>query len=428
MNPVAFDSETALIRPALSAPPPACFTWQELGADPSIVHANDAEPLLRSWLDEAPVNIGHNVAYDMAVVCEAYPALRLLVFAAYEEDRVTCTQIRQQLLDIAGGVYRGRHIGKGVFIKHEYSLEALAKRCAGIELQKDGWRMSYAAFIDTPLAEWPRRAVEVQAEARGRLAELRAQLIADPKNTSLAKEITGLEEMIASPPDQCLRYPLEDARATLAVWEAQEKYANPWLADQYRQARAAFALHLSSAWGLRTDERGVEILRNEVSAELEEIEEELIEHGLVRNDKKRSRDTKLAKARMIEVCKREGISLRRTDGHTDKSKEAGKRGCKKLDGTPLPDESDDCEEHVCLDDDACRSTEDDVLVMYAELATLKKVLSNDVEALARGVAYPIHTRYGLAETGRTTSSKPNIQNWVRARKCKVCDGKGKVAA
>lgn len=427
MQPLAFDSETALIRPALLAPPPACFTWQCRGNEPGIIHARDAERLIEAWLrDDELILVGQNVAYDMGVICEAFPRLRPLVFRAYEKDRVTDTMIRQQLLDIAGGIYRGRHIGKGVFVKHEYTLEALAKRCAGIEVQKDGWRMSYAAFIDTPLADWPKRALEVQAEARERARLLRAALSNDPKNSALAKEVSGLEEMIASPPDQCLRYPLEDARATLAVYEAQEAHANPWLADQYRQARAAFALHLGSAWGLRTDERGVEILRNEVTAEMIEIEEELVQLGLVRANG--SRDTKLAKARMIEVCRREGITLRRTDGHTDKSKDPGKRGCKKLDGTPLPDESDECEEHVCLDDDACRSTDDDVLVMYAELATLKKVLSNDVEALARGVQYPIHTRYGLAETGRTTSSKPNIQNWVRARKCKVCDGKGKVAA
>ena len=38
------------------------------------------------------------------------------------------------------------------------------------------------------------------------------------------------------------------------------------------------------------------------------------------------------------------------------------------------------------------------------------MLSNDVKMLEGGTVYPVHTRYDLAETGRTTSSKPNIQN------------------
>ncbi|MCL2726053.1 MAG: hypothetical protein FWD69_16630 [Polyangiaceae bacterium] len=229
------------------------------------------------------------------------------------------------------------------------------------------------------------------------------------------KEIAGLAAMIASPPEQCLRYPLNDARATLAVFEAQEKHA-VWLADQYRQARAAFALHLSSAWGLRTDADGVKRLRAEVLEQFADVEEELKEIRLVREDG--SRDTKAAKRLMIEVCRREKLAIRRTDAHFTGST------CKRLDGTKVADRSDECEEHVCLDEDACAATEDEDLKMYAELSTLKKVIGNDLQTLAQGVMYPIHTRYGLAETGRTTSSKPNIQNWVRERKCKRCNGKG----
>ncbi len=57
--------------------------------------------------------------------------------------------------------------------------------------------------------------------------------------------------------------------------------------------------------------------------------------------------------------------------------------------------------------------EDPVIRAYAKASEYKKVLANDVEALAKGVLYPVHTRYGIAETGRTTSSKPPIQNLRR---------------
>lgn len=407
---IAFDTETCLIRPALLAPPLVCVTWQELGQAAGIEHVSTAEPLIRQWLESDSGLVGHNVAYDLAVICERFPHLRSLVFKAYANDRVTDTMIRQWQLDVAGGVYRGRLVAKDVYVPHKYALEDLAKRCAGMVLQKDGWRLSYSEFLNTPLADWPRRAREVQAAARTIVDELSAR-IDDAKHAkdealekSLIKEQEGLLEMIAGDPNRASEYPLDDARATLAVYLAQEKHST-YLQDQFRQARAYWALHLSSAWGLRTDEVGVELLRSVAQAAYDGLEEELIQLGLVRNDKKRTRDTKAAKARMIRVCAEEGLTVRRTDGHTAESVK-----CKDADGNTLPGGDARCVEHVCLDADACEAVSDVVVQNYAKLSTLKKVLTNDVEAFARGVLYPVHTRYGYAATGRTTSSGPNIQN------------------
>ncbi len=397
---IAFDTETCLIRPANLAPSLVCVTWQENGKDAQIEHAANCEQLFAGWLvDHRVVLVGHNVAYDLAVVGECFPHLVPLIFAAYEADRVTDTKVRQQLLDIAAGCYRGRFGDHGKWLKYEYTLEALARRCAGMQLQKDAWRLSYGEFLDVPLTGWVDRAKDVQKRAATRLTELGA---AGDK-----KEIEGLRAMVESPPEQCLRYCLDDARATLAVYLAQEKHA-AYLDDQYRQARAAFALHLSSAWGLRTDTSAVAAVREQAEAQRAELERMLIEAGLVREDG--SRNTKVATARMLEVCKREGLPIRRTASHTEECEiEAG------ICVAPC---------HVSLDADACNATEDEILVAYAELSTTKKVLSNDVEMLQQGTYYPIHPRYDIAETGRTTCSKPNIQNLSRGRKCKACSGKG----
>lgn len=445
---LAFDTETALIRPGLLAPPMVCLTWQRSGQEARIAHHADSETHLKAWLEDTSgtkVIVGHNVAYDMAVVCERFPRLRPLVFRAYDEDRVTDTMIRQQLIDIAAGVYRGSVNAKGKRVQYKYTLEDLAKRCCKMQLQKDAWRLSYAEFIDVPLSQWPGRAKEVQAKARARLAEILARveygdnpsseqvetmvhLVASQrvlqaqslKDKDLENQIAGLVAMITSNPEQCIKYPLDDARATLAVYESQEVHA-AYLVDQFRQARGAFHLHLNSAWGLRTDPAGVEKLRAAVQEDLEEVEKDLKELGLVRSDG--TRDTKVAKRRMIEVCAELGIPVVRTDAHFEN--EEGKKEpltlaqraekklkprCKKLDGTPLDDGHDDCEEHICLDTDACERTEDEVLMAYSERGTLGKQLSNDIPALEGGTIYPVHTRYGLAATGRSTSSKPNIQN------------------
>lgn len=383
---IAFDTETALIRPALLAPPLVCVSWQENGSVARLAHHSDAEPIIRGWLESDAILVGHNVAYDMAVICERFPALRALVFKAYDENRVTDTQLRQQLLDIAAGVYRRKVGPKGKRIAQRYDLATTTDRCVGWKLEKDGWRYAYVEFIDVPLSDWLTRAVEVQAEARVKLAK-----------GAPANDVEQLTSLVQSTPEQCLEYPLMDARAALAVFLKQEQFGN-YLANQYGQARAAFWLHLSSAWGLKTDEYGVDVLRRETEAQLEEVETELMAVGLVRKDG--TRDTKVAKARMIEVCRRDGREIPRTDAHD---------ACVKAANDDY-DAADACTEHVSLDADACFESEDQVLIWYAELSTLKKVLSNDVAALAKGVFWPVHTRYGLAETGRTTSSGPNIQN------------------
>jgi DNA polymerase-1 len=113
---------------------------------------------------------------------------------------------------------------------------------------------------------------------------------------------------------------------------------------------------------------------------------------------------------MVAVCTREGLPIRRTDAHA--TCEAG----------------DACTEHVCLDADACNATDDPLLIAYADLSTTKKILANDIEALAKGTYWPVHTRYDLAETGRATSSKPNIMNWARGRRCAHCRGTGRDSA
>jgi len=412
-NVIAIDTETALIRPAQLAPEMVCLTWQEAGSSAQIADVCDPDDVVKrltSWLSTSTtLLVGHNVAYDMAVIVEAFPTLRPLVFMAYAENRIADTMVRQRLLDTAMGTYRGRFVRPGLFLTYRYGLEDLTARFTDMRLVKDGWRMSYAEFIGVPLGDWPRRAREVQDAARPRVLALEARIAAAPKDDpsakALAKERDGLLEMVNGDPNRCAEYPLDDARATLLVYQAQEKHA-AYLADQYRQTRSEFALHLSSAWGIRIDEAGLDALERETRADYDEHEDELLQLGFIRDDKTRTRDTKLAKSRMVRVCREQDIPLRRTEGHY----EAETTKCRGVDGAALPAGHDDCAEHVSLDADACEASEDHVLKRYAQISTLKKMLTSDVPAMRKGVLYPLHTRYGWAETGRTTSSKPNIQN------------------
>jgi len=354
-----FDTETCLFRPGVMAPELVCVTYQTPGEEPGIVHADDpaALPLVTSWFTGPELLAGHHVAYDCAVLCAKWPALVPLVFKAYDADRITDTKLRQQLLDIAGGEFRGylRKFDKAVcevhedcdpeacasatvkksarWMPHNYDLDAVVYRATGRRLDKDTWRLRYGEFLHTPIAEWPEGARV---------------------------------------------YPLEDARATLDVFLKQEEHVQ-YIPDQYRQARAAWALHLTSVWGLRTHEPGVNKLEIETVKALAEIEGGLKVAGLVREDG--SRNVKAARALMVQVCERLSKPVRLT-----------------------------AKGQVSLDSDACEASEYDLLEDYAELTSLKNVLAKDIPVLRAGTTFPVHTSFGLAASGRSTSSKPNVQN------------------
>jgi DNA polymerase-1 len=405
MIPLAFDTETALIRPALLAPPMVCLTWQQPNGQPGILHVSEAHYALEAWLrDPRFLFVGHFAAYDMAVICAEFPDLIPAVFAAYRAGRVTCTKKRQQLLDIAGGVFRGRPGEKGKWIVHKYDLGDLARRHLGKTLQKDTWRLLYAEFRDIPLEQWPAHARTMQARAAARRAEIAA---AYPPGTrdipdAVIDELKHLDALLADDPNGVIQYPLDDASAALGVFMSQERHAE-YLKDQFRQSYADFVLYLSSTWGLRTHADGVAALKAELQEAYDDLAEELTAAGLVRPNG--TRNMRAVKDAMIAACRDLGVALRRTDGHT--KCELG----------------DACDEHVALDADACdaivaayatangtEDLEDFPLGQYAEFSTLGKMLSNDVAMLEAGTTYPVHTRYDIAETGRTTSRKPAIQN------------------
>jgi hypothetical protein len=201
-------------------------------------------------------------------------------------------------------------------------------------------------------------------------------------------------------PREALDYALKDPVATLAAYEGQRtRYEPGLLVDEFSQTRKFFALHLCAAWGLRTSLRGVMQLEEATLAEIDRLSEWLQELELVRADG--SRNEKAARERMAKAWAELGMQPRMTKG--------GKKG--------VP--------QICLDSDACQSSGDPALEAYSEYSSAKKVLSNDIKWLKLGTVHPVHTHFDLAETGRTTSASPNVQNPRRlpgVRECYVPRG------
>ena len=355
MRVVGVDTETEEFGPARMAPPLVCTCVSEsISGDrnPRLEHVNKGPGPVRQIYEEASnddgeqvVIVGHNIAYDNAVFCAQWEEVIPLIFEAYEKDHITDTMIRQKLLDISAGCYRGwLNANTGKWIPHDYGLGDLAKRHCDIELNKDSyWRTNYDKLRGIPVHEWPEDAVQ---------------------------------------------YAEEDGLATELVYYQQDK-AKPHariLDDEFRQARAAFALHLASTWGIRTDREGVEMLKQGALEEIEEVKPLLLDSGLLRRNG--TRNLKAALKRMEQI-KPDG---KRTDGG-----------------------------RLSLDQESCLASHDEVLNALSTFTKAQNVLSKDVKAMERGIELPIHTRFdSLMETGRTSSSGPNLQNLRRKKGVREC--------
>lgn len=320
----------------------------------------------------------------------------------------------------------------------------------GDEEQSEHWRLRYAELRNVPLAEWPEAAVRyAMDDARGGALAYLAQ--ERPRHRAIGGGRTAGEHL----------------------WAAVERNfgegADP-LEDQHRQSRSALWMRAMSAHGLVTDPYAVEKFGSWAEAEYGRTCEALAAAGLVRVERSLDRgavrarlaaaglgpsmsranllagaragdgvllrvaqwrevvealsggepepgldpaeawaelaaaglasasyhrNTKAAQARMVEACARAGMPVPRT-----KTYDPSRHG---------PDEC------VALDREACQAVPDcDELGLYAELGHLSKIMSADLPILRSGTEVPIHARFDeLKETGRTGTSKPNIQNLDR---------------
>lgn len=243
MRAVAVDTETHLIQPGLAAPPLVCLSWHD-GQRSGLLRRDEAlEWYARQLADADVLLVGCNVVYDLGVLCAARPELTEATFAAVEAGRISSIDIREALMDIARGELSDEDDGTG----RRYSLALLVARHLGKDISADkgadGWRLRYAQLEPLPLAEWPMEAVD---------------------------------------------YPLRDARYTFDVWQAQAKASalvdicRQNLTDEPRQVRAAWALRLTSMWGLRVSRERYGALKASVDAEHARARGEFSRHGIYR--------------------------------------------------------------------------------------------------------------------------------------------------
>lgn len=359
---VAWDTETYLTQRGNIVPPLVCLTYYD-GHENSILGGTEsakkeAADLLRALLSEDDVIlIGHNVAYDFAVMARYDPSLIPLIFNAYEEGRIRDTLIREKLINLAFGQldFKPRPNGKGM-MRCSYSLDALVKDYCQVDISsfKQGdhvWRKRYKELDGIPTDRWP----------------------------TLART-----------------YALDDAKWTLKVYESQkvERYTDvgPVVVDglvvnELAQVMSDFALHLSAAWGLRTCPTRVAAYRKELEDKIEEQQQRFIDAGIVREG-----GSKNMKALRSYVKKA-------YDGHPPKTSKG----------------------NIQTSADVLRKSNSQLLKDFGDYNSLLHHLNSFVSTLEEGATRPLTPWINvIRKTGRISYRNPNLQQMPKKGGVRPC--------
>ena len=355
----AWDCETFLIEPGCLTPRLVCLSYSN-GKDTGLLLADEGVDWLREKLLSDCILVGHNVAFDMGVCIAHRPSLLPLVFKAYEEGRVRDTMVRDKLLLLAQG--RLSFDFKNGNRKTKFSLSELVRRRFKVDISaskegEDVWRLRYGELDGLPIAYWPKNAVQ---------------------------------------------YAKDDALWTWKVHEHQSErfgcegveYAGDWgVTNEAEQTRAAWALHLMSVWGIRTDGEAVDRLEADLRPKVEEMHRKLLEAGLMRRKK-----DKLAKnmAALRDRVQQAYVAKGTVPPLTEKGAVSTAR--------------------------QTLSESGDALLMELGAETnAEKLLTTFLPVLQGGTSVPLNCGYDiLKESGRTSSFKPNLQQLPRAGGVREC--------
>lgn len=342
--PIAIDSEFVPSTNTTPAGQLVSFAaaWRtatgELATRLNAVHEQGLRDAIAGAYDHGAIL--HTAPADAYVFLRAFPDLLPHIVDAYANDRVFDIATREKLIDIA----EGRRFKAG-----GYDLGALAKRRAGVEVDKnDPWRMRYGELLGLEISQWPRGAQT---------------------------------------------YALGDPWATLLVFEAQEalrfQHTIDVFADASRQARGHIALYAQTLRGIRTDATLVGELDERLRAELTRHSVICLQHGLaeVGGTKKAPRIVcKKAPATemLLKHCAAIGVRP-----HTTKPTKTAPEG------------------NVSLGEDAlvaARIPPGHPLDSYRRKGAIESTRTKNIPVLRRPL---IRTRYNeCVDSGRTSSSGP----------------------
>ena len=346
MRLVAVDTETHLITPGNLTPRMVCLSWFD-GDAGAVVDRAGGVAFFRTLLADATTTIGGaNIAFDLGVLINEEPDLRAPIIDALSAGRFVDTHILEALHDIG----RGRLNPKG------YSLAGLEwtyfRRDRTAEKGPDAWRMRYSELDGIPLGDWP-------AEAAA--------------------------------------YPLADARGTWDVLKHQlEAKGRHNLGRSPEETRAAFALHMMSVRGMKTDPVMVQQVASEIRTDVTIGMAEYQTHGLIYSVNHPHLGTVTQHTDTAEVRALVKAAYGPRYPRTPTGRPSISRDTLENSGNPL-------------------------LEGFAALGKNLKLLHAFVPVLERGAEAAVQPRYNiLVASGRTSCRKPNLQQLPRKGPVREC--------
>lgn len=301
----------------------------------------------------------HGGAYDGCVMLEWFSELKRPIWQKYEDDGVVDSLDTERIIEISTSI-RGK-----------LSLDELARRY-GVDVRKSCVRLDFGRYWGRPVEEYTREHVRY---AKGDAAELHALYRRQRQRG------------IASDKDIC------------------------------DLVRGSLWLRLCSNYGIRTDASRVGALESSTQELVDEMTGDAQQWGGMRDKRTPaqlrdgawfSRNMAVIKGLVLAAYGARGVP--RTDGWDDAERDGSLEA--KLLADPLFG--------ISTSREVLEESGDPRLEHMASLAELLAVRNKDVKMLKAGISEPIHTRFGYAETTRTTSGGPNLQNFRRAAGIREC--------
>lgn len=364
---ICLDLETCLIRPGLQAPPVSVCSIFAPDRGAQLFGTWQLEEQVAYWLGQPDVTIiGHNIAYDMCCLFEWYPRLRKLIRKAYEANRILDTGLLWRIIEISKGDMRG-----GLALDRLCQMVGLEHQSKhSVDEDGEEIRLGFGKHWGTDLSQLT------------------------PAEVSYCQDDVVL------------------------CWKLFERIWNMGWAnveDLGKLARTDFCLKTISAFGLRCDQSIVEKLEREAQEMIEILTLKAVELGFMRYDKGKPNAIKTKKAYQSGVADAFKIPTKCGEGRNRNTlyPDVDKDRLKVLVALGLVTDTG----AVSTSKSVLRASGEAKLIMLADLNEWLAVRNKDLPIFKQGV---FHSRFGFANTLRTTSSKPNIQNFRKKAGVREC--------
>lgn len=363
----ALDTETFPFGPGAVAPPIICIQWKWLDEDEAYGLGNGERELMHAQLEAllqpGHILIGVNIAYDLRVICNAFPDLEPLVWAKLEAGEIIDLMIREKLLNLSTtGKLSFAELPDGNVLRIGYGMDDLLLNHCGIDISADkndpaSPRNSFAMLDGQPFSAYSARHRD---------------------------------------------YALNDARYTCRIYLAQETACaargGQFVTQEFNTA-AAFALFCMTERGAETDPEQFEKMVAMVQEALHPDKmKNLIEAGILREavpprefrgkmtkGKEASINMAVLRANVERACRLARIPVKRTD--------TGEVCC-------------DAEviDSVADWDDALQEYQDRTVVGQIKKTEIPRMTWDFEDGRGRRLAPVVHFPYNaLVETTRTSS-------------------------